>query len=346
MTTPPTTAGWYPDPDDSGGQRYWDGSSWTDQRPAPSPETPESEETSAWPTELPPWPEDMAMPSWDAAGKAESADAATPDSAATPDTAPEPEPEAEPEALPEPEPEPAPEPEPEPAPEPAPVIATAVPAPTEQPTAAVPTFAAAAPEPAAAPVGAKSSTKIYLAVGAALLVVLAAALVWAFLINKSDTGATGSTETPGTAETTGPATDSAAPADPGSGPTTVTGEAVDGDVTITVNSLEVTTEVAAVDNEMLMKTAAGEYVVVRLTMLNTGETPTTFLSDQQVLTAGGKTYTPDVEGTFYLGGISAVLVPGEPVELSIAFDVPAGSTPETLELHGDLASEGAVLALT
>ncbi|EOO5820224.1 DUF2510 domain-containing protein, partial [Escherichia coli] len=69
MTTPPTAAGWYPDPDGSGGQRYWDGTEWTAQRP----EGPEfTEETSAWPAELPPWPEDvMAMPSWEDAGKGE-----------------------------------------------------------------------------------------------------------------------------------------------------------------------------------------------------------------------------------------------------------------------------------
>ena len=41
MTTPPTPAGWYPDPDGSGGQRYWDGSTWTEHR---SPAAPASAE--------------------------------------------------------------------------------------------------------------------------------------------------------------------------------------------------------------------------------------------------------------------------------------------------------------
>jgi hypothetical protein len=44
MTTPSTPAGWYPDPDGSGGQRYWDGFAWTEHHspavaaPAPAEE--------------------------------------------------------------------------------------------------------------------------------------------------------------------------------------------------------------------------------------------------------------------------------------------------------------------
>jgi Protein of unknown function (DUF2510) len=34
----PTPAGWYPDPEQAGTTRYWDGSQWTDQR-APAPPT-------------------------------------------------------------------------------------------------------------------------------------------------------------------------------------------------------------------------------------------------------------------------------------------------------------------
>lgn len=35
---PPAPAGWYPDPDTAGSQRYWDGARWTDQSaPAPPP---------------------------------------------------------------------------------------------------------------------------------------------------------------------------------------------------------------------------------------------------------------------------------------------------------------------
>jgi hypothetical protein len=37
MTTPSTPAGWYPDPDGSGAQRYWDGFAWTEHRSPAEP---------------------------------------------------------------------------------------------------------------------------------------------------------------------------------------------------------------------------------------------------------------------------------------------------------------------
>lgn len=36
MTEPGPPAGWYPDPDGSGAQRYWDGWCWTEQRSGPA----------------------------------------------------------------------------------------------------------------------------------------------------------------------------------------------------------------------------------------------------------------------------------------------------------------------
>jgi Domain of unknown function (DUF4352)/Protein of unknown function (DUF2510) len=46
MTTP---AGWYPDPDGSSGQRYFDGQSWTEHRAAPAVEAPPLEAAAAAP---------------------------------------------------------------------------------------------------------------------------------------------------------------------------------------------------------------------------------------------------------------------------------------------------------
>lgn len=364
MTTPPTTAGWYPDPDGSGGQRYWDGAAWTDHEPETNDTSANTEETSAWPSELPPWPEDMTMPSWEEAGKAEpvtEVEAPEADVASEPETAEEPaeiveqvETDVEPAADEEPDAsadqtaavvEPADQDQPtvvEPLPEP---HAAAVPPPPAEPV----TFAdtAAPGETAPAP---SSPLKGYLIGVGGLLAVLVAVLVWAFAFADPGTGSTEATGADGASETAGttaPTTNSSDPTETtGGGVTGAGGQVADGEVTITSKGVEITPTVAAADNEMLTKTASGEFVVVRLTLLNNGELPATFLADQQVLTAGGQTYNTETESTFYLGGISAVLNPGEPVDVAFAYDVPPGTTPESLQVHGDLASAGAVLPLS
>jgi Domain of unknown function (DUF4352)/Protein of unknown function (DUF2510) len=366
MTTPPTTAGWYPDPDGSGGQRYWDGAAWSDHGPDAADVSASTEETSAWPSELPPWPEDMTMPSWEEAGKAEPVDEAE---AAGSDEESEPESVEEPAETVEqiaPDDEPAVVGEPETAEDQTAPVADL--ADQDQPTAVV-----KLPEPAAAAVPATappaesfafaSSTpqaestagrsgplKGYLIGVGGLLVVLVAVLVWAFALADPGTGETDATGADGTSETAGttdPATDSTDPTETTAGEVTgAGGQVADGEVTITSNGVEITPTVAAADNEMLTKTASGEFVVVRLTLLNNGELPATFLADQQVLNAGGQTYNTETESTFYLGGISAVLYPGQPVDVAFAYDVPPGTALESLQVHGDLASAGAVLPLS
>ena len=357
MTTPPTTAGWYPDPDGSGGQRYWDGAAWTDHGPDAA-DAADTEETSAWPNELPPWPEDMAMPSWDEAGKADPiSDAEGPAADVTPDPD---EAETEAEIVEEPVIEAA---------DPAADQTTAVIdfADHDQPTAVVtlpePPAAVIPPPPPAEPVAFSTATppvdaeaspssplKGYLIGIGGLLVVLVAVLVWAFAFADPGTGTSEANGADGASEAAGtsaPTTDSADPSGAASGEVTGAGTQVsDGEITITSNGVQTMPTVAAADNEMLTKTASGEYVVVRLTLLNNGQLPATFLADQQVLTAGGQTFNTETESTFYLGGISAVLYPGQPVDVAFAYDVPPGTNPESLQVHGDIASAGAVLPLS
>lgn len=373
MTTPPTTAGWYPDPDGSGGQRYWDGAAWTDTGPDIA-DTPEREElTSAWPAELPPWPEDMTMPSWEDAGKIEPADEIAPEAPEAPDDTQVPDIAQAPEAAQAPDIAPVPPvvqaaeitqaPEVDQVPEfetthdePEPTYVAESQARADEPTAEVrwpqppPAASAATTAPIAAAPTPTSPLKGYLIGVGTLLVVLVAVLVWALGFAGPDTETTGASGADESSETPAPAgapTDSTGPSDAaaaeagGAG-----GQVTDGDVTITSKGMEITPTVSAADNEMLTKSASGEFVVVRLTLLNNGELPATFLADQQVLNAGGQTYNAETESTFYLGGISAVLYPGTPVDVAFAYDVPPGTAPESVLVHGDLASEGAVLPLS
>jgi hypothetical protein len=63
-------AGWYPDPDVHGGQRYWDGQRWTDDRRTPGPPTPAPWRPPAGGPPSSPWGSagGGAAPSWSSTG--------------------------------------------------------------------------------------------------------------------------------------------------------------------------------------------------------------------------------------------------------------------------------------
>jgi hypothetical protein len=102
--TTPRSAGWYPDPEGSGGLRWFDGSAWSDLLADPAPGAVTSATDAA--PEPQPVPEEQE---WVPFGPRRTREVA-------PEPAPEPEPEPEP--LPEPIPLTRPEPEEEPEPEP------------------------------------------------------------------------------------------------------------------------------------------------------------------------------------------------------------------------------------
>ncbi|MBI3225556.1 MAG: DUF4352 domain-containing protein [Mycolicibacterium cosmeticum] len=365
MTTPPTPAGWYPDPDGTGGQRYWDGAAWTEHQapPAAPPAAPAPDEPRSWPSELPPWPSDMEMPSWEKAASEQPTSVVRISQPESQDPEPEtvtpepvdevaepvtetPEPDEPPAAL-EPETTVVKLPEPPTTPYP-----TYTPPPGFGEPQASPYAEPAAFQPAAAPAGNGNLVKGYLGGVGVLLIALIATLVYALVIHKPDTnnlslpGISSSEDSSSSAETSAKKSSSPETESPTETAAPSAGEAVDGDVTFTQNGIEVGPTITAADNDLLSKTATGEFVVVHLTLLNNGESPATFIAEQQILTADGQTYTPDTEATFYLGGTTSVVYPGEPVEVAIAYDVPPGSVPESLQVHGDISSAGAVLSLS
>ena len=270
--------------------------------------------------------------------------------------------------APEPEPETEPAPPPEPEPGPTAVIDRGPTVPTARPTVPVippppagPPFAGAAPmpppfgpsgEPPAADDDRRRLIIWFGAACAALLAVLVLVVIYGVFFNEADTIQT----SPGPSSTSKSATPTT-PAGGGSGsatetasesPTTASGsgpQASDGGLTFAVTGVETAPSVQNQDAPV-EKTAQGEFLTVHMTILNSGDAPATFLGTLQKLKAGGTAYSIDDEATSYLNGGLAELNPGDTADVAIAFDVPPGTTPESLEVHGDPVSAGVEVPLS
>ena len=150
---------------------------------------------------------------------------------------------------------------------------------------------------------------------AALLAVLVLVVIYALFIHDPGTVQVASpTTTP--AETTAdePTTEAGAPGsgEPTSPPSETQapagGESVDGPFGFTLSGVETGGTVSSTEAPV-EKTAQGEYVVVRMSVLNRGEAPAQFIGTLQRLHAGGTVYNVDDEATFYLGGGFAEIPP-------------------------------------
>ncbi len=338
MTTPPTPAGWYPDPDGSGGQRYWDGSGWTEHR-APAaheptqPTAPAEPQASEQPTTVVP-----TRPAEEHVGA---------------------------HRAPEPEPTPEPVPPSEAEPGPTAVINLGTNAPSEQlttplippPPPSEPSFASAPlePPPPGQPPAADDRRRLLIWFGAAcaaLLAVLVLVVIYVVFINKDDTiqassgpSSTSKSATPTTSSDNGWGSGTQTTSE---SPTTASGsgaQATDGGLTFAVTGTEIAPTVQYQDAPV-EKTAQGEFVIVHMTVLNSGDAQGTFLATLQKLKAGGTTYLIDDEATAYLNGTWADLNAGDTADVAIAFDVPPGTTPESLEVHGDPVSAGVEVPLS
>ncbi len=179
---------------------------------------------------------------------------------------------------------------------------------------------------------------------AALLVVLALAAVYAFVIHKDDKAQTGaptvtSTSTTTKAQTTTSEGTSATEAAPPSG-----AAATDGPMQFTVTGVERGHTVSDTTNEF-SKDAQGEFIVVRMAVVNTSPDPVTFFGTFQKLNAAGQVYSIDDEASSYVGGGAVDIPPGDQVAVGVAYDVPPGTVPESIEVHVDPTSPGAQLPL-
>ena len=325
MTTPPTPSGWYPDPEHAGQFRYWDGQAWTEHRsPEGGPPAPSAQETPAEP-----------------AGTGQHVGAHR-----APDAEPEPEPSSDWTSAPAQEPaasEPAPlsfteQPTTKmPLREPAPYADATTPTPPEPPEVEPP----AGTEPRT-PVDNRKLVMGFGAAVAALLLLLIIAAVYAFVIHKPDTAQHRSPTTE-TSTTTVQATPSAEPS--ATEPPAPAAGATDGPLTFSVTGVDRGPTVSDPGNESLTKDAQGEFIVVHLTVQNTSPDPGQFLGTFQKLKGGGQVFSVDDEATFYVGGGSVDIPPGGQVDVGLAYDVPPGTTPASIELHSDPTSPGVELPI-
>jgi hypothetical protein len=87
--------------------------------------------------------------------------------------------------------------------------------------------------------------------------------------------------------------------------------------------------------------AHGRYVVVGLSVTNVGDQPETYMAIDQKLIVDGKQYDYAAEPTILLDTNTTSLInPGIRISALIAYDVPAGTRPGSIELHGAAGTPG------
>jgi hypothetical protein len=183
----------------------------------------------------------------------------------------------------------------------------------------------------------------YLSGVGVLLLALILAAVYGFVIRDNTPPTLAS---PGTSTSSATSSESSTTETTSESPTATPGlgdEATDGDFVFSVASTDSGDTITSPIDESVVKTANGEYFVVYLNVGNNGASPLTWLSVLQMLSDGTQTFAPDVEASAALTGSEITIDPGAQLEVALAFDVPIGTVPTTIQLHGDPGSAGVEL---
>jgi hypothetical protein len=87
--------------------------------------------------------------------------------------------------------------------------------------------------------------------------------------------------------------------------------------------------------------AHGRYVIVGMSVTNVGDQPETYTAADQKLIVDGKRYDYAAEPTILMNtNATSQLNPGIDMTTLIAYDVPAGTRPSRIELHGAAGTAG------
>jgi hypothetical protein len=120
----------------------------------------------------------------------------------------------------------------------------------------------------------------------------------------------------------------------------------DGDLTFTITDVERATSLAHAEfPDSLNTQAEGEFLIVKMVVTNEGDAEHTYYSTWHTLQAGGVTYENNDEAWVLAGNQITELGPGEWVETAAVFDVPVGTTPESLTLRANDTSAGVIAPL-
>jgi Domain of unknown function (DUF4352) len=203
------------------------------------------------------------------------------------------------------------------------------------------------PQPAepAAPLDRRARLIRWYAIGVAVgIVLLVATVAWALLRDPSKTVDVSSPSTSGTA--TAPAGQAqGAPANLPAAAPSAPGEVVNVNLAFQVTGVDSAPTVTSPADDLLTKEATGKFVIVSLVVRNTGNETSYYMSNQQKLKSGSDTFEADPEASNYLGSLYEELNPGDRAQVALVFDVPPGTVPDALEVHGDAVAPGTDLPL-
>ncbi|NKY23913.1 DUF4352 domain-containing protein [Cellulomonas denverensis] len=123
--------------------------------------------------------------------------------------------------------------------------------------------------------------------------------------------------------------------------------AADGKFSFVVTGVE--TGVPQVGSQYLTSDAQGQYVLVHLTVTNSGTEPQyLFASSQEATDTQGRTHSVDTTATLYAGETdvwASQINPGNQISGTLVFDIPADATLETVTLHDSPFSGGVQIRL-
>ena len=111
---------------------------------------------------------------------------------------------------------------------------------------------------------------------------------------------------------------------------------------------EIETGIAEVGDEYLNEQAQGQFVLVHMTVSNTGDRAQMLDgSNQKLVDTQGREHSADGSAAIYLGDTGTFLNdinPGNSVEGTVVFDIPSDAEPASITLHDSMFSGGVTVS--